>query len=86
MANIRKATQSLGLKVNANLAAQGHKDFAKLVAKNPKAPGYALLRKLAPAKAQAVQSLSQAGVPLGSALDAHPSEFNQVVQKIKRFK
>jgi hypothetical protein len=86
MMNIRRATQSLGLKVNPNMAAQGHKDFAKLVAKNPKAPGYMLLRKLAPAKAQAVQGLTQAGVPLGGALDAHPSEFNQVIQRIKRFK
>lgn len=84
--NIRRATQALGLKINANMAMQGHKDFAKLVAKNPKAPGYMLLRKLAPAKAQAVQSLTQAGVPLGGALDAHPSEFNQVIQRIKRFK
>jgi hypothetical protein len=84
--NIRRATQSLGLKINANMAMQGHKDFAKLVAKNPKAPGYMLLRKLAPAKAQAVQGLTQAGVPLGGALDAHPSEFNQVIQRIKRFK
>jgi hypothetical protein len=87
MTNIRRATQTLGLKgINPNMAAQGHKDFAKLVAKNPNAPGYQLLRKLAPAKAQAVQGLTQAGVPLGGALDAHPSEFNQVIQRIKRFK
>ena len=87
MTNIRRATQALNLRgVNPQVAAQGHKDFAKLVAKNPHAPGYMLLRKLAPNKAQAVQSLTQAGVPLGGALDAHPTEFNQVIQRIKRFK
>lgn len=87
MANIRKAVQTLRVKgVNPTMAAAGHRDFAKLVAKNPKAPGYMLLRKLAPAKAQAVQSLTQAGVPLGGSLEAHPNDFNQVVQRIKRFK
>jgi len=87
MANIRRAVQTLGVKgVNPTMAAAGHRDFGKLVAKNPKAPGYALLRKLAPGKAQAVQSLTQAGVPLGASLEASPQEFNQVVQRIKRFK
>ncbi len=87
LANIRRATQTLGIKgVNPTMAAAGHRDFAKLVAKNPKAPGYALLRKLAPNKAAAVQGLTQAGVPLGQSLEAHPAEFNQVVQRIKRFK
>lgn len=87
MANIRKAVTALGVKgVNPSNAAAGHRDFSKLVAKNPKAPGYMLLRKLAPAKAAAVQSLTQAGVPLGGSLEANPNEFNQVVQRIKRFK
>ena len=87
LANIRKATQVLRVKgVNPTAAAAAHRDFGKLVAKNPKAPGYMLLRKLAPAKAQAVQSLSQAGVPLGGALEAHPNDFNQALQRIKRFK
>lgn len=87
MANIRRAVQTLGVKgVNPTMAAAGHRDFGKLVAKNPKAPGYALLRKLAPGKAAAVQSLTQAGVPLGASLEASPQEFNQVVQRIKRFK
>lgn len=87
LANIRKATQVLRVKgVNPTMAAAGHRDFGKLVAKNPKAPGYMLLRKLAPNKAQAVQSLTQAGVPLGSALEAHPNDFNQALQRIKRFK
>jgi hypothetical protein len=85
--NIRKAVQTLRVKgVNPTQAAAGHRDFSKLVAKNPKAPGYMLLRKLAPAKAQAVQSLTQAGVPLGGSLEANPQDFNQVVQRIKRFK
>ena len=87
MANIRRAVQTLGVKgVNPTMAAAGHRDFGKLVAKNPKAPGYALLRKLAPGKAAAVQGLTQAGVPLGASLEASPQEFNQVVQRIKRFK
>jgi hypothetical protein len=87
MTNIRRAVQALRVKgVNPNMAAAGHRDFSKLVAKNPKAPGYMLLRKLAPAKAQAVQSLTQAGVPLGGSLEANPQDFNQVVQRIKRFK
>jgi hypothetical protein len=87
MANIRRAVQTLGVKgVNPAMAAAGHRDFGKLVARNPKAPGYALLRKLAPGKAAAVQSLTQAGVPLGQSLEASPQEFNQVVQRIKRFK
>lgn len=87
MANIRRAVQTLRVKgVNPAMAAAGHREFGKLVAKNPKAPGYALLRKLAPNKAQAVNSLTQAGVPLGASLEASPQEFNQVVQRIKRFK
>ena len=85
--NIRKAVSTLRLKdINPNMAAAGHRDFSKLVAKNPKAPGYMLLRKLAPGKAAAVQSLTQAGVPLGGSLEANPADFNQVVQRIKRFK
>jgi DNA primase len=87
MTNIRRAVQTLRVKnVNPATAAAGHRDFSKLASKNPKAPGYMLLRKLAPAKAQAVQSLSQAGVPLGQALDASPVEFSQALQRIKRFK
>jgi hypothetical protein len=87
MANIRKAVSVLKLKgVNPLNAAAGHRDFGKLVAKNPHAPGYALLRKLNPSKAAAVQSLTQAGVPLGASLEANPQEFGQVVQRIKRFK
>jgi hypothetical protein len=87
LANIRKAVSVLKLKgVNPMNAAAGHRDFGKLVAKNPHAPGYALLRKLAPGKAQAVQGLTQAGVPLGQSLEANPQEFGQVVQRIKRFK
>jgi len=87
LTNIRRAAQTLRLKgINPTMAAAGHRDFAKLAAKNPKAPGYMLLRKLAPNKAAAVQSLTQAGVPLGSSLEANPAEFNQVVQRIKRFK
>lgn len=87
LTNIRKATQVLRVKgVNPTIAAAGHRDFAKLVSKHPKAPGYMLLRKLAPNKAQAVQTLTQAGVPLGGALEAHPNDFNQALQRIKRFK
>jgi hypothetical protein len=87
LANIRRATSTLKLKgVNPTLAAAGHRDFGKLVAKNPKAPGYMLLRKLSAAKAAAVQSLTQAGVPLGGSLEANPNDFNQVIQKIKRFR
>lgn len=87
MANIRKAVSVLKLKgVNPQNAAAGHRDFGKLVAKNPHAPGYALLRKLNPSKAAAVQTLTQAGVPLGNSLEANPQEFGQVVQRIKRFK
>lgn len=85
--NIRRATQTLKLAgVNPTVAAQGHRDFGKLVAKNPKAPGYMLMRKLAPNKAMAVQALTQSGVPLGQSLEANPNEFNQVLQRIKRFK
>lgn len=87
LANIRKAVSVLKLKgVNPMNAAAGHRDFGKLVAKNPHAPGYALLRKLNPSKAAAVQGLTQAGVPLGQSLEANPQEFGQVVQRIKRFK
>ena len=87
LANIRRATQTLKLAgVNPTVAAAGHRDFGKLAAKNPKAPGYMLMRKLAPNKAAAVQTMTSAGVPLGQSLEAHPSEFNQVLQRIKRFR
>lgn len=87
LANIRRAVQTLKVKgVNPTMAAAAHRDFGKLVSKNPKAPGYMLLRKLAPNKAASVQSLTQAGVPLGGALEAHPNDFNQALQRIKRFK
>jgi len=87
MANLRKATQTLNIKgVNPQIAAAAHRDFGKLASKNPKAPGYMLLRKLSPNKAAAVQSLSQAGVPLGGALESDPNQFNQALQRIKRFK
>ena len=79
--------QTLRLKgVNPAAAAAGHRDFAKLAAKSPKTPGYMLMRKLNATKGQALQSLTQAGVPLGSALEAHPNEFGQALQRIKRFK
>ena len=87
LANIRRATQTLKLAgVNPTVAAAGHRDFGKLAAKNPKAPGYMLMRKLAPNKAAAVQTMTSAGVPLGQSLEANPSEFNQVLQRIKRFR
>lgn len=87
MTNIRRAVQTLRVQgVNPTIAAAGHRDFAKLAAKNPKSPGYMLLRKLSPNKAAAVQNLTQAGVPLGGALEAHPNDFNQALQRIKRFK
>jgi hypothetical protein len=87
LTNLRKAAQTLGLKgVNPVQAAAAHRDFGKLVAKNPKAPGYMLMRKLAANKAAQVQQLTQAGVPMGGALEAHPNEFNQALQRIKRFK
>lgn len=87
LTNIRRAVQALRVQgVNPVQAAAGHRDFGKLVSKNPKTPGYMLLRKLSPQKATAVQSLTQAGVPLGSALESNPNEFNQAIQKIKRFK
>lgn len=85
--NIRRATQVLGLKgVNPQMAANAHKDYSKLTARNPKTPGYMLLRKLAPNKAATMQTMSQAGVPLGGNLSANPSDFNQALQRIKRFK
>ena len=84
--NIRRAQQTLKLQVNPVQAAAGHRDFGKLAAKNPKVPGYMLLRKLAPQKAQAVQTMTSAGVPLGQSLEANPADFNQVLQRIKRFK
>lgn len=87
MMNIRKAVQMLRLKgVNPTAAAAGHRDFGKLAAKNPKAPGYMLMRKLQANKASNLQSLTQAGVPLGSALEANPAEFGTALQRIKRFK
>jgi hypothetical protein len=33
-----------------------------------------------------MQQLTQAGVPMGGALEAHPNEFNQAIQRIKRFR
>lgn len=87
LTNIRRATQMLRLKnVNPQMAAAAHRDFGKLVAKNPKSPGYMLLRKLAPNKAAQVQNLTQAGVPLGGSLETNPADFNQALQRIKRFK
>lgn len=87
LANIRKAVQTLKISgVNPAMAAASHRDFGKLVAKNPKAKGYMLLRKLAPNKAALMQQLTQAGVPMGGALEAHPNEFNQAIQRIKRFR
>lgn len=86
LTNIRRAAQTLKLPVNPTVAAAGHRDFGKLAAKNPKAPGYMLMRKLAPNKAMAVQSMTSAGVPLGQSLEANPADFNQVLQRIKRFK
>ena len=87
LTNLRRAMQTLKIKgVNPQMAAQAHKDFGKLVSKNPKAPGHMLLRKLAPQKAQQVQTLSQAGVPMGQSLEADPNEFNQVIQRMKRFR
>lgn len=87
MANLRRATQVLGIKgVNPTIAVQAHKDFEKLSVRNPKAPGHMLLRKLSPNKAAAIQSLSQSGVPMGGALNTNPSDFNQTLQRIKRFK
>lgn len=86
LANIRKASQTLKVGVNPTLAAAAHRDFGKLAAKNPKAPGYLLMRKLSAQKAQAMQGLTSAGVPLGQALEANPNEFNQAIQRIKRFK
>lgn len=87
LTNIRRAVQTLKVQgVNPVQAAAGHREFGKLAAKNPKAPGYMLMRKLGAQKAQAVQSLTQAGVPLGQSLEANPNEFNQALQRIKRFK
>lgn len=86
LANIRKASQTLKVNVNPTMAAAAHRDFGKLAAKNPKAPGYLLMRKLSAQKAQAMQGLTSAGVPLGQALEANPNEFNQAIQRIKRFK
>ena len=85
--NLRRAMQTLKIKgVNPQMAATAHKDFAKLVQKNPKAPGHMLLRKLSSQKAQQVQTLSQAGVPMGQSLEANPQDFNQVLTRMKRFK
>jgi len=86
-ANLRRAIQTLKIKgVNPSIAASAHKDFGKLVAKNPKAPGHMLLRKLSAQKAQSVQQLSQAGVPMGQSLEADPQEFNQLLTRMKRFR
>lgn len=85
--NIRTAARTLRVAgVNPTVAAAAHRDFGKLVAKNPKAPGYLLMRKLSGQKAAAIQGLTNAGVPLGQSLEAHPSEFNSAIQRIKRFK
>lgn len=87
LTNIRRATQVLNLRgINPVMAAGAHRDFSKLVAKNPKAPGYMLLRKLSANKAMAMQNLTQAGVPVGSGLEANPADFSQALQRIKRFK
>lgn len=87
ISNLRRATQMLKIKgVNPQMAATAHKDFQKLVAKNPKAPGHMLLRKLSQQKAHSIQSLSQAGVPMGQSLEANPQDFNQVLTRMKRFK
>lgn len=87
LTNLRRAMQTLKIKgVNPTVAASAHKDFGKLVAKNPKAPGHMLLRKLSGQKAQQVQALSQAGVPMGQSLEADPNDFNQVIQRMKRFR
>lgn len=87
LTNLRRAMQTLKIKgVNPTIAASAHKDFGKLVAKNPKAPGHMLLRKLSGQKAQQVQALSQAGVPMGQSLEADPNDFNQVIQRMKRFR
>ena len=85
--NIRRGIAALRIKgVNPLIASRAHADYARLVAKNPKAPGYMLLRKLAPNKAQAMQALTQAGLPVGGALDANPMEYNQALQRVKRFR
>lgn len=86
-ANLRRAVQTLKIKgVNPQMAAAAHTDFGKLVAKNPKAPGHMLLRKLSAQKAQQVQALSQAGVPMGQSLEANPQDFNQLLARMKRFR
>jgi len=85
--NIRRGIQTLKIKgVNPALAARAHADYSKLVAKNPKAPGYMLARKLAPNKAAAVQALSQSGMPVGQSLEANPADYNQALARVKRFK
>jgi hypothetical protein len=85
--NIRRGIAALRIKgVNPAIASRAHADYSKLVSKNPKAPGYMLLRKLAPNKAAAMQALTQAGLPVGGALDANPTEYNQALQRVKRFK
>jgi hypothetical protein len=85
--NIRRGIAALRIKgVNPLIASRAHADYARLVAKNPKAPGYMLLRKLAPNKAMAMQALTQAGLPVGGALDANPIEYNQALQRVKRFR
>jgi len=84
--NIRRGIAALKLKgVNPAVASRAHADYSRLVAKNPKAPGYMLLRKLSPNKAQAMQALTQSGMPVGGALDADPMQYNQALQRVKRF-
>jgi len=85
--NIRRGIAALGIKdVNPAVASRAYADHSRLVAKNPKVPGYMLLRKLAPNKAQAMQALTQSGMPVGGALDADPMQYNQALQRVKRFK
>lgn len=85
--NIRTATQLMKVRgVNPIVAANAHREFAKLVAANPHAPGYMLMKKLAPNKAKAVSDMTNAGIPLGNALEANPNEFRSVISRIKRFK
>lgn len=84
--NIRRAAQVLKIKgINPQMAAQAHKEYTNLIGKNPKTPGYQLLRKMSAMKAQSIQNMQQGGVPLGGALEAKPADFNQALQRIKRF-
>jgi len=85
--NIRRGIAALGIKdLNPAVASRAYADHSRLVAKNPKVPGYMLLRKLSPNKAQAMQALTQSGMPVGGALDANPNDYAQALSRIKRFK